>query len=163
MNDDELRDRVAGLRRSIEPPRDLWPDIRGRIAPSPWRRRAYAIAAALALVIGSSAVTMLLMRSGERVPAPQVADIPAPRFLEAEYVSQTESLSELLERQRDQLAPETIATLERNLAIIDAAIADSRAALAADPSNPELETLLRAGYEQKVALLERAARLVRES
>ena len=93
----------------------------------------------------------------------QVGGRPPVRFLEAEYVSQTETLSELLERQRDQLAPETIATLERNLAIIDAAIADSRAALAADPSNPELETLLRAGYEQKVALLERAAQLVRES
>jgi hypothetical protein len=164
---------LAALPRSIEPPRDLWPAIAARTAPpsvsAPKHRPLLAIAAALALVAGSSAVTMLVMRDRGPEPAPVAGTAPAvpeapagPRF-EARYVAETRELSDLLERQRDLLAPETVAALERNLAIIDSAIADSRAALAADPSNGELELLLRAGYEQKVALLEQAARLARES
>jgi hypothetical protein len=163
---------LAALPRSIEPPRDLWPAIAARTAPpsvsAPKHRPLLAIAAALALVAGSSAVTMLVMRDDGPEPAPVAGTAPAPeapagpRF-EARYVAETRELSDLLDRQRDLLAPETVAALERNLAIIDSAIADSRAALAADPSNGELELLLRAGYEQKVALLEQAARLARES
>jgi hypothetical protein len=153
---------LAALPRSIQPPRDLWPAIGGRIAPRRRHRALLAAAAALALIAGSSVVTMLLVQRGE--PAPAVVTDPAPRTgFEARYVARAQSLGELLERQRDLLAPETIATLERNLAIIDAAIADSRAALAADPSNLDLELLLRAGYEQKVALLERVTQLARES
>ena len=163
---------LAGLPRSIEPPRDLWPAISARTAtraapgsgPATRHRPVLAIAAALALIAGSSAVTMLVMRDPGPEPAPVAAvpGPPAPRF-EARYVAETRELADLLERQRELLAPETVVTLERNLAIIDSAIADSRAALAADPSNGELELLLRAGYEQKVALLQQATRLARES
>ena len=163
---------LAAVPRSIEPPRDLWPAIAARTgartapgsAPLTRRRSLLAIAAALALVAGSSAVTMLLMRDNGPEPVPVTAAPAgiAPRF-EARYVAETRELADLLERQRELLAPGTVAALERNLAIIDSAIADSRAALAADPSNGELELLLRAGYEQKVALLQRATRLARES
>ena len=162
---------LAALPRSIEPPRDLWPAISARtgtlVAPGSTRltrhRPLLAIAAALALIAGSSAVTMLFMRDSGPEPGPVTAVPAAPARFEARYVAETRELADLLERQRDLLAPETIAALERNLAIIDSAIADSRAALAADPSNGELELLLRAGYEQKVALLEQATRLARES
>ena len=157
---------VAALPRSIEPPHDLWRPIAARIGPARRARRfspLLAAAAALSLVAGSSAVTMLVMRDSAS-PPPAVAGVaPAPARFEARYVAEADELGRLLERQRELLSPETVAALERNLAIIDAAIADSRAALAADPSNQELETLLRAGYEQKVALLERATRLARES
>ena len=156
---------LAALPASIAPPRDLWPDIAARTAPRP-ARRGYrpllAIAAALALVLGSSAVTILVMTDRTTAPAATADAAPAARF-EARYVAQARELGDLLERQRALLAPETIEALERNLEIIDAAIADSRAALAADPSNQELEMLLRAGYEQKVDLLERVTQLARES
>lgn len=157
---------LAALPASIAPPRDLWLAIAARTAPARGggggrSRPLLAAAAALALIAGSSAVTMLVMRSADP-PAAAVADAAPPRF-EARYVAETEELAGLLARQRELLAPETVAALERNLAIIDSAIADSRAALAADPSNHELELLLRAGYEQKVALLEQATRLARES
>jgi len=155
---------LAALPASIAPPRDLWPAIAARTAPRP-ARRGYrpllAIAAALALVLGSSAVTILVMH--DRATAPAATADAAPARFEARYVAQARELGELLERQRELLAPETVEALERNLEIIDAAIADSRAALAADPSNQELEMLLRAGYEQKVDLLERVTRLARES
>ena len=155
---------LAALPTAIEPPRDLWPRIERRIAPSPVRSRFMALAAALALVAGSSGVTWLVMRD-DAPPAAASTDSVATgvRVFEARYVEQARTLAGLLERERGRLAPATVEVLERNLAIIDAAIAESRAALAADPSNPALETLLRAGHEQKVALLEQAARLVRES
>ena len=155
---------VAALPRAIEPPRNLWPHIERRIAPSSVRSRLLALAAANALVAGSSTVTWLVMRDGAAAVT-AVADTASGgvRVFEARYMEQAETLADLLERERPRLAPETVAVLERNLAIIDAAISESRAALAADPSNAELETLLRAGHQQKVALLEQAARLVRES
>lgn len=155
---------LAALPRTIEPPRDLWPRIERRIAPAPVRSRLLAVAAAITLVAGSSTATWLVMRDGDTGPVAAVdTTTGGARLFEARYVEQARTLADLLERERTRLAPETVVVLERNLAIIDAAIAESRAALAADPSNAELETLLRAGHEQKVALLEQAARLVRES
>ena len=155
---------LAALPRTIDPPRDLWPRIERRITPAPVRSRLLALAAAIALVAGSSTATWLVMRDGEIGPVAAVDTTGAGvRLFEARYVEQAQTLAQLLERERTRLAPETVVVLERNLAIIDAAIAESRAALAADPSNAELETLLRAGHEQKVALLEQVARLVRES
>ncbi len=154
---------VAALPGGIEPPRDLWPHIRSRIArpvsrASRWRMAGLAAAAAVALVTGSSAVTLHFARS-------RPAAVPAPRVpaIEAGYASATADLLRALEAQRSRLSPTTIATLERNLAVIDAAIAESRAALAGDPGNRDLEALLWAGYRQKVALLQQATRLAERS
>ena len=72
-------------------------------------------------------------------------------------------LMRALDAERAHLAPATVATLERNLAVIDAAIAESRAALAGDPGNRDLAALLWASYRQKVALLQQATRLVERS
>lgn len=156
---------ARALPRTIAPPADLWPAIEHRIRPARWRPRLLAVAAALTLVVGSSAVTVMVMQRGESAgtmpPAPAPRSAPLRAF-EADYVAQARSLSEVLDRGRERLAPETVVVLEQNLRIIDRAIADSRAALAADPSNPELETLLRTGYEQKLALLEQATRLARD-
>jgi hypothetical protein len=59
---------------------------------------------------------------------------------------------------RDQavLEPETVRVLEQSLARIDAALADARAALAADPANAVLAEMLQANYEKKLDLLRRA-------
>ena len=51
------------------------------------------------------------------------------------------------------MQPETITKVERNLAIIDAAIAEIRQALADDPGNDALRQLLKATYGQKSALV----------
>ena len=53
----------------------------------------------------------------------------------------------------------TVATLERNLAIIDAAIAESRAALENDPNSRELTRMLSSTYDAKVQLLRQAVQL----
>lgn len=51
MNEDELHDAVGRLPKSIEPPRDLWPDIEARINRTSWRRRWYWVPLAAAAVL----------------------------------------------------------------------------------------------------------------
>lgn len=127
------------------------------------------IAAAVALVVASSSATALLLRPD--APAP-VATLPANTArpaattalaafapTEREYQSTVEALSAELETQRGRLSPETIATVEANLQIIDAAIAESRAALAADPGNARIPLLLSGVYRKKVELLQHAVEL----
>lgn len=70
-----------------------------------------------------------------------------------------EQLNAVFERDRDRLSPETVKVIEQNLAVIDTAIAESRAALANDPTNPELPLLLSGVYRQKVELLQSAVQL----
>ena len=48
--------------------------------------------------------------------------------------------------------------VRRNLAVIDAAIAELHTALERDPGNGELTRMLLATYQRKIDLLEQAAR-----
>ena len=64
-----------------------------------------------------------------------------------------------MEQTRARLSPETIKTIERNLAVIDSALAESRRALAKDPGNTGLERLVIATWQQKMDFLRRAAAL----
>ena len=153
----ELRRLVAQARdlpSGVEPGRDLWGEIATRIRGREegtgqrwWRERAFwagVLAAAAAFVI-SLGIYRLTAR-------------PPDMVVEADYERAAAELSGALAVQRPRLAPETAALVERNLRIIDAAIADSRAALAGDPGNAELRRLFAAAYRQKVELLRWAAR-----
>ena len=79
--------------------------------------------------------------------------------MQADFERATDELSGILAVERGRLRPETVALLERNLAVIDAAIAESRAALARDPANADLRRLLAAASRHKVELLEWATRV----
>jgi hypothetical protein len=172
-----ILDRAAALSPTIEPPGEAWSALRGRLRHQttaasprrpwarPWGLRA---AAALLLVAGSSALTVLAVRGWAPTRAAAVRPGPAsvtpavPAAVQAVERSYAEALDELavtLRAQRGALAPETIATLERTLRVIDEAIAEARAALAADPGNDTLLDVLTANYEQKVQLLRRASEL----
>jgi anti-sigma factor RsiW len=85
--------------------------------------------------------------------------LAAFRPAEREYQQAVDDLARVLETRRASLAPETVATLEHNLAIIDAAIAESRAALVNDPNSRELTDMLSSTYDAKVQLLRRAVQL----
>lgn len=89
----------------------------------------------------------------------QMTALAAFRPAEREYQQAVDDLARVLETRRASLAPETVATLERNLAIIDAAIAESRAALVNDPNSRELTQMLSSTYDAKVQLLRRAVEL----
>ena len=163
---------AAALPKTILPPRSLWPDIstqlapRGNVRPARsilWRRWGPLAAAAVLLVAVTAVVTFRLSRPGAFGGAPitstqpQVAGFAADR----EYVLAAEDLERVLAEGRNNLSPATVAVLERNLALIDAAIAEARAALEADPANADLRALLWGAHRQKLDLLDRATRLTR--
>jgi anti-sigma factor RsiW len=169
-------EQAAALPAAVEPPGDAWPALRYRLRPRTafvtllarrtpqWGLRA---AAALFLVAASSMLTVLALR--ERTPSPAkvvargavpAAAVPAAvQAVERSYAEAVEELEATLRAQRAALTPATVATLERTLRVIDTAIAEARAALAADPANSTLLEVLSATYEQKVHLLRRASEL----
>jgi anti-sigma factor RsiW len=157
-------ERAGALPTTIEPPAGEWAALRSRLrrhAGSAPRRGGWLrdwglrAAAALVLVAGSSMLTMLVLRA--RTPA---AAVPAAaRAVERSYADALDELAVTVDAQRGALAPGTIATLERTLRVIDDAIAEARAALAADPGNRALLDVLSANYEQKVQLLRRVSEL----
>jgi hypothetical protein len=68
-------------------------------------------------------------------------------------------LQKIVTDRRTQLDSSTVAIIERNLRIIDAAIAQSRAALANDPASRLLSDQLTHALDKKVELLRTAALL----
>jgi hypothetical protein len=160
--DDEtfLRSRISDLPRSIEPPRDLWPAIEGRLASRARPRRLpvlYQLAAAIALIAMSSAVTWYLLR---RSDTPVVV---ATALVDRAELARLARAGDVMEEGlgSSSLAPETRAVLVRNLVVIDSAIAECQRALDADPGSPVLARLLRAAHRQRVEFLQQAARLPR--
>ncbi|MCA9738667.1 MAG: zf-HC2 domain-containing protein [Gemmatimonadota bacterium] len=176
-----IRARASAL-PPLEPPRDLWPELRARLAPRapepvvPLRpRRAQlrlsipqALAASLAfLVTGGLGTWVAFGRSapdGTRAAAPtpvlQSAPAAVPVSVDAaappELSEELARLEAALAGAEDILAPETLRVVRRNLEVIDRAIAESQAALADDPSDDYLRSHLEGTYRRKVRYLEAA-------
>lgn len=169
---------AAALPREIAPRADLWPAIAGGIAPRvvafPRRFLRTALplaAAAAALVALSSAVTWRVAHSRDagareaRVASAGFAVLVAasdpPDLFESEreYARATRDLLTAIEARRGALSPETIASVELNVKVIDDALANLRVALKADPENDELRDLLTGTHKRKLETLRRIARL----
>jgi Putative zinc-finger len=185
----ELRAVVAraGQVADREPPQDLWPAIAARLttphlevladepATSRSKRRVSfsipQLAAASVAIMLMSAGTMYLVVRGDN-PA-QVAEVtpvqpqPAPagsaqiRAVTRNYDAAVQELETALERNRNQLDTTTVRVLEQNLAIIDRAITEARAALGQEPANPYLSRYLDQAMQKKVQLLQRATSVMR--
>jgi hypothetical protein len=93
------------------------------------------------------------------VSGPMAAEDMPLHVADASYAKEIAYLERLLERRRDLLDTATVAVLERNFAVIDAAIAESRAALASDPASAFLNDQLKIVLERKLELLRTAATL----
>jgi hypothetical protein len=78
---------------------------------------------------------------------------------DAVYGREIEMLQNIVKQRKTQLDSTTVAVIQRNLEIIDAAIAQSRAALAADPASRMLGQQLTHALDKKVELLRTAAML----
>src|SRR5438876_2248437 len=158
----ELRRLVGeaqGLPRSIEPERNLWTAIDARIV----QRATYNVRRAFWRgVLAAAAVLVIALGLYRLLPPVTALYRPAGRGwvgVQADFERATDELSGILAVERGRLRPETVALLERNLAVIDAAIAESRAALARDPANADLRRLFAAASRHKVELLEWATRV----
>lgn len=84
---------------------------------------------------------------------------PVMRATEPLYDREIAKLRTIVKSRRARLDPATIAVLEQSIAVIDSAIAQSRAALIKDPASGFLATQLNHSLEKKVELLRTAAML----
>ncbi|HEX5971186.1 MAG TPA: zf-HC2 domain-containing protein [Gemmatimonadaceae bacterium] len=93
-------------------------------------------------------------------PAAQLASaVPVMKETQPVYDQEISKLRAIVKERRSQLDPSTVAVLEQSIAVIDSAIAQSRAALAKDPASGFLATQLNHSLEKKVELLRTAALL----
>jgi hypothetical protein len=197
----DLLDATAQLPRSVLPDPDVWDDLRDslnrrkdvvlpiakngpplgfdRHASIPrWQSRGFLAVAAVALVLASSGLTALVLKTANRGSqvardssprAPDKATAPSIvlptvlpagfRAAEGQYNRAIEELVQAVDSQRSRLNPETVRTVDRSLAVIDSAIAEARGALVADPGNATLIDLLSATYQRKLDLLRRTSEL----
>ena len=176
----------AGAVADREPPRDLWPEIAARLAvpqvelvtedatSRSKRRVSFSIpqlAAASVAIMLMSAGTMYMMVRGDdtqnvaAVSQPVAQSEPATarnvRSVTRSYDAAVQELEGALERNRGQLDTATVRVLEQNLAIIDRAITEARAALGQEPANPYLTKYLDQAMQKKVQLLQRATSVMR--
>jgi hypothetical protein len=84
---------------------------------------------------------------------------PETSSSDAIYGKQIELLQNVVQQRKAQLDPATVAIIERNLQIIDAAIEQSKAALRRDPASRMLSEQLTHALDKKVELLRTAAML----
>jgi len=92
---------------------------------------------------------------------PQPTTASNVRSVTRSYDAAVQELETALERNRDQLDTATVRVLEQNLAIIDRAITEARAALGQEPANPYLTRYLDQAMQKKVQLLQRATSVMR--
>ena len=171
---------AAELPRQVAPASDLWPSIAPRlterraanvpaIAAGGWHWLA-RVAAALALMTLGGVLSQLLLPGWRGAESPAVAseqvsgeaDVALAEarlaLAEADLLRAKEALWSAVYSSHDVASPETREVVERNLAVIAAAIRELRAALEQDPGNHQLEGLLLAQHRSEIGLLQRLAR-----
>lgn len=181
--------RVAGRARALtdrDPAADLWPGIAARIGvttPSsgspvvPLTRRTgrrwsftipELVAAGIALMVLSGGAVMMIRPGAAPVavapaPTPPQSVVPvtaSQRGRRGGYDDAVSDLEQVLAQGRGRLDTATVRVIERNLAVIDTAIAQAQRALAADSGNVYLNSHLAATKRRKLEVLRQAASLV---
>jgi hypothetical protein len=161
-----LDEALARLPRGIEPGRDLWPAIEPRLQDRPVRaprRWAWAAAAAVLLVAGSSLVTATLVRrhdaaTARTVSPPAGALVTTAAFgpghrVGPAYLANRRELVRSLEARIAGLPPQARSRLAANLAELRRASAEINAALELHPGDPLLEEMLINVYQDEITVL----------
>ncbi len=173
--------------RSLEdrpPEKDLWTGIEARLEERPVvvpletrgarRRLSFTLpqmaAAAVALIVLSVSATWWARSGAERgtdggppvaAVQPDTATPTQPASLE--YDSAVADFEEILAMYRDRLDPQTVATVEANLAAIDDAIDEIVKALDADPESTQLYNYLTSARQRKLDVMRQATSIIRTS
>lgn len=177
---------AAGSLPALKAPDHAWPLIAARLrqegrvtttAPLSAAGRSYGVwlAAAAALILVVASAMMLRPRiAGD--PAPQTASAPGPaadtRTVEAvqnevdaaqqQFEKAIAELEKVAKANQDALDPGTSAVIDKNLGIIDQAIADNRAAVKSEPASVAARETLFEALRQKVSLLQDTISLINE-
>lgn len=178
-----LADDLARIRQEFSrldrpaPPDRVWLQVAGRLrqegrvnasaaqparSASAWRYAPLALAASLLLVVGASLV-VLYPRSQPDVPQEQgnaaardaVEGVEAEfRLAEQHYQNAIAKLEEAARSDDDTIDAQTAAMLQKNLQVIDQAIAESRAALRTEPQSAPARDSLFDALRRKVVVLQ---------
>jgi len=151
----------------------LWPAIRARIdqrkdaaldarggttGTAGWRagnrlRLVSGLAAAACIVaaalVGARRIARRASLTPQVVATTEVADSVTA------YQQETQTLLDELELRRALLRPDALTAIDHDLAVVDSAIVELRAAAARDPNNAALHQLLASTYERKIEILKR--------
>jgi anti-sigma factor RsiW len=170
----EITMRYKATPREPGPMDELWPSIRRRIeqhkvvpletGPRPvkrWIGTRHAVA--LGAIAAGVVLTVVVLRPSHRIVVDSTvvqSDTGALRLVTdsvRSYEDEARVLLNRLELQRAMMRPEAAASIDRDLKVIDQAIAELQTAIQNDPRNPALRRLLATSYRQKVELLKRAS------
>ena len=175
------RDLWSGIEARIQAPVIALPTQHEQVAAAqrpaalPWRRMALAASLLVAVTAG---VTYTLVKRSSAPPdhlaagptnidsslavAPvAVAPVEAVSMKATEQTFDREigAMRKIIDDRRKDLDTATIAVLEKNLKLIDAAISESKAALAKDPASAFLMDRLTHAYDTKLQLLRGVANI----
>jgi len=172
-----LTDAVDSLPRSIEPARDLWPEIRDRLEPrvvvpgrfarrraTTWARARLAAAAAAVLAVAVTAAYLIGVEHGRpKLVSTSAVSAGLVRAsasdIDDDLERATAKLRARLDDRRDELSPETWSVVMDNVAVIDRAIERIELALADNPNDRRLNLQLAVAYRRQIELLRRATTL----
>jgi anti-sigma factor RsiW len=84
------------------------------------------------------------------------------RAAESHYEKAIKGLEQIANAEQGALDPQTAATLQKNLAVIDQAISESRAAVSAQPTSEPAVSSLMDNFKTKLALLQDTVALINE-
>jgi len=101
---------------------------------------------------------------GMRVSAPDTAQAVEAELRAAEehYTKAITGLEQITRSEQNALDPRTAATLQKNLAVIDQAIGESRAALRTQPASEPAQASLVENFKAKIGLLQDTVSLINE-
>jgi anti-sigma factor RsiW len=139
------------------------------------RKPAYAWLAAAAALMLVTAVGVGYRLTSHPAPASAARATTAPntegsaeaveaelRAAESHYERAIQGLEQIAGSEQSSLDPKTAATLRKNLAVIDQAISESRAAVRAEPSSEPAANSLMENFKTKLALLQDTVALINE-
>ena len=162
-------------RRPLDGARGGQPNAGGPAEAGRYRRYAAWLAAAAAILVATTV--------GMRYAPPRHADAPPAargataaitageaaqsietelRQAESHYEKAIKGLETIANSEQGELDPRTAATLQKNLAVIDQAISESRAAVRAQPASEPAQQSLIDGFKTKIGLLQDTVALINE-
>ena len=152
-----IRAAASSLDEHVPPPR-LWAKIASSIDEQqrqPWWQRQLggAFSAWVPAAVGTS-IALLLIAGAWEAWKETAESGPQPVPAEQHYEQAIAGLQQLADAQNAALDPATRAVLTQNLAVIDRAINESRAALVQEPASTLAQESLLDALETKVALLQ---------
>ncbi len=175
----ELSTRISGEHRITELPVApiVVPTVVPKAVPSVWSPRRALIAASVLVAATAGITYSVTSRSIQQNASIGIAALPAENTetlpvtpktpavtvkrasAEETFDREIGSLREIVAERRGELDSNTVVTLQKNLKLIDQAIAESKAALAKDPASGFLMDRLNRAYDSKLQVLRGVATL----